>query len=193
MKAFVLASLFLLFSISSLAADIETYFEALRNSAVNYEPDGAVCEQVARLKFQEVYPEEQFELMIGVEYSTGGLTIGELDVLIVDRSTQKVVLVAEVKCWKNLKQALEKVQSQRRRFLFNLEKYPRNLRFETYSSQSLKVGQFSPETVFKSLAQAGAVEKGFDMELDLSLSELTGLRMKLLKCQAWGECARAAQ
>ncbi|KYG60385.1 hypothetical protein AZI85_13005 [Bdellovibrio bacteriovorus] len=179
-----------LFSISSFAADIEPYFESLKQTGVNYEPDGAICEQVAKLRYRGEYPDAQFLITTGVEYSTGDRTLGELDIVVIDRGTQKVILVSEVKCWKNFQQALDKAKSQRLRFQWNLEKHPQQMRFDSYEGLPFSVSQFDGSTQYRSLSQAGGVNKGFDAELELTLSELKQLRMKLLKCQAWGECRR---
>lgn len=179
-----------LFSISSFAADIEPYFEALKQTGVNYEPDGAICEQVAKLRYRDEYPDAQFLITTGVEYSTGDRTLGELDIVVIDRATQKVILVSEVKCWKNFQQALDKAKSQRLRFQWNLEKHPQQMRFDSYEGLTFSISQFDGSTQYRSLSQAGGINKGFDVELELTLSELKQLRMKLLKCQAWGECRR---
>lgn len=179
-----------LFSISSFAADIEPYFEALKQTGVNYEPDGAICEQVAKLRYRDEYPDAQFLITTGVEYSTGDRTLGELDIVVIDRATQKVILVSEVKCWKNFQQALDKAKSQRLRFQWNLEKHPQQMRFDSYEGLTFSISQFDGSTQYRSLSQAGGIDKGFDVELELTLSELKQLRMKLLKCQAWGECRR---
>lgn len=179
-----------LFSISAFAADTEAYFEALKQSGINYEPDGAICEQVAKLHYREEYPAGPFLITTGVEYSTGVLTLGELDIVVIDRATQKVVLVSEVKCWRNLQQALDKAKSQRLRFQWNLEKHSQQMQFDSYEGLPFNVAQFDSSTQYRSLSQAGGVKKGFDAELELTLSELKQLRMRLLKCQAWGECRR---
>lgn len=187
----ILFVLFLgLFAAGAEAADLESIFESLKQSAVNYEPDGAVCEQVARLHFQKQFPAETFVISGGVEYDIGGDTLGELDVIVLQKNSHKVILVAEVKCWKNLKQALEKVKDQRQRFVWNLQKHPGQMKFTTYDGLNLQVNQFVGVKNFQSVAQQGGQSRGFDLELDLTLDELRELRMRLLKCQAWGDCAR---
>ncbi|XGC82158.1 hypothetical protein ACES2L_06630 [Bdellovibrio bacteriovorus] len=180
----------LFFSFNSAAADIEPYFEALKQSRVNYEPDGAICEMVGLLQYAQEYPPRDYILTSGIEYSTGELTLGELDVVIIDRKTQKVVLVSEVKCWKNQKQAFEKAKSQRQRFLYNLAKFPKKMNFETFSDLRLKADQFDGKTLYRSLSDLGGVRHGFDAEMELNLSELKKLRMKLLKCQQFEDCAQ---
>lgn len=178
------------FSFSSYAADIEPIFNALKQSAVNYEPDGAVCEQVARLKLQVDYPPADFLISGGVEYSTGDETLGELDVVVIEKSSNKVVMIAEVKCWKNLQQAMDKLKAQRDRFTWNLTKFPQQIHFTSYDGLQFQVDQFKGISNFRSISQLGGIRRGFDVELEFTLSELRELRMKLLKCQAWGDCAR---
>lgn len=178
------------FSLAAVAADITPYFEALKQSGVNYEPDGAVCEQVARVKLSEEFPENDFLITTGVEYNTGENTLGELDVVVVNRSSQKVVMVAEVKCWRNLYNAMDKLKMQRDRFLWNLKQFPHKMNFDSSAGIPFHVSQFDDVMTFRSIAQQGGLRRGFDVELEFTLSELKELRMKLLKCQSWGECAR---
>ncbi|UOF02349.1 hypothetical protein [Bdellovibrio reynosensis] len=187
---FLISLTVLFISFTASAADIEPYFEALKQSRVNYEPDGAICEMVGLLQYAQDYPSSDYILASGIEYSTGELTLGELDIVIIDRNTAKVVLVSEVKCWKNQKQALEKVKSQRQRFLYNLAKFPRKMNFETFSDLRLRPDQFDSKTLYKSLSDFGGVRHGFDEEMELTLSELKQLRMKLLKCQQFEDCAQ---
>lgn len=186
----VTVAILVLFSFSALAADIEPVFQALQQSAVNYEPDGSVCEQVALLKLRESYPTEDFSIANGVEYSTGGDTLGELDLVVVEKKTNKVVLVGEVKCWRNLQQAMDKLKAQRDRFTWNLTKHTQQMQFTDYEGFNFKVEQFEGISNFRSISQLGGIRRGFDVELDFTLSELKELRSKLLKCQAWGHCAR---
>lgn len=178
------------FSVSGFAADITPYFEALKQSGVNYEPDGAVCEQVARVDLRKEFPEADYIITTGIEYDIGGDTLGELDVVVINRSSQKVVMVAEVKCWRNLYNAMDKLKAQRDRFLWNLRQFPHKMRFESHEGLNVSVNQFSDVTTFRSIAQIGAGRRGFDVELAFTLSELGELRMQLLKCQSWGECKR---
>ncbi len=190
MMRFLLVIFVFLFSVAGQAGDIEAAFNALKQSGVNYEPDGAVCEQVARLKLEEEFSPDKYFITGGIEYDTGEHTLGELDVVIVDKTSNKVVMVAEVKCWRNLWQAMDKLKAQRDRFTWNLSQFPHRLRFTSYDGVEYRVEQFAGLNNFRSISQAGGLKRGFDVELDFTLSELRELRMKLLKCQSWGECAR---
>jgi hypothetical protein len=190
LKNLVLIS-FLSFSASlAFAGDLQGAFEALKNTGVNYDPDGAVCEQLEHIRLEKQYPSDKYVITGDVEYSTGGLTIGELDIIILDRQTNKVVLLEEVKCWKDLDNALLKAKSQKMRFEWNLEKSPRSLIFTANDGRSYSAEQFMGNIPFAFVAQQGGVAKGFDYEFDLNLREIHQLRMMLLKCQQNGECTK---
>lgn len=179
-----------LFSSFVWAGDIDAAFESIKNSGANFEPDGAVCEQLERVRLKALYPENQYVITGGIEYSLGGNTVGELDAVILDRNTNKVVLMEEVKCWKDLENALVKATGQRDRFLWNLAKSPRSIIFKSYDGRTYSVDQFQGEIPFKFVSQAGGISKGFDVELDLNLREMGQLRMMVLKCQQNGQCAK---
>lgn len=180
----------LLFSQLAFAGDIAAAFETLKNTAVNYEPDGAVCEELERVRLSAVYPEDKFIITGDVEYSTGGLTVGELDTIVIDRATNKVVLLGEVKCWKNPDGALLKAKSQMNRFFWNLEKNPTALQFTSYDGLNYSASQFALNIPFYTVGPQGTVARGFTYEFDLTLKETQKLRMMLLKCQQNGECPR---
>lgn len=187
-----LAALFfviLFSSVSFAGGDIEPYFEALRNSGANFEPDGTVCEEIARLEVTKEFG-DAYEVTTGVEYSLGKDTLGELDVVVFERSTHKVVLVAEVKCWKNLQQAMDKLKAQRDRFTWNLTKHAAHIQFQPDEGQNFRVEDFQGPFKFRAISQFGGLKHGFEQEIQLTLSEVKQLRSKLLKCQAWGECLR---
>ncbi|WP_142695894.1 hypothetical protein [Bdellovibrio sp. NC01] len=177
----------------SFAGDIQAAFQSLQNVGENWEPDGAVCEQLARLKIRAAYPENQYTITGDIEYDTGALTIGELDVIVIEKSSNRVILVQEVKCWKNFAGGLEKAQSQKLRFLWHLGKTPQAMRFTSYDGTKLTAANFASSFPFVFVSQAGGVAKGFDEELDLNLSEIKQLRMQLLKCQDQGHCKKPDQ
>jgi hypothetical protein len=143
------------------------------------------------VRLKALYPEDKYIITGDVEYSLGGNTVGELDVIILDRNTNKAVLLEEVKCWKDLDNAMVKATGQRDRFLWNLAKSPRSMIFTSYDGRTYSADQFQGNIPFKFVGQAGALKKGYDVELDLNLRELGQLRMMVLKCQQNGQCAKA--
>lgn len=190
MKFLSALSIVILFSSVSFAGgDIESYFEALRASGANFEPDGTVCEEIARLEVAKEFG-EAYEITTGVEYSLGKDTLGELDVVVFDKTNHKVVLIAEVKCWKNLQQAMDKLKAQRDRFTWNLTQHAAHIQFQADEGLKFEVEDFQGTFEFRSISQFGGLKKGFDQEIELTLSDVRELRSKLLKCQAWGECLR---
>ncbi|MDG0817458.1 hypothetical protein [Bdellovibrio svalbardensis] len=177
-------------SASSFAGDLQAAFAALQNSKVNYEPDGAVCEQLAILKARVTYPESAYDITGGIEYDIGGETLGELDLVILEKQTRKVVLVEEVKCWKNYGSGLDKAKVQRDRFMWNLTKFTSKIRFTSYTDEQFTAENFQNAFPFIFVSHAGGVKHGFDQELDFNMSEVRELRTQLLKCQAFGPCPK---
>ena len=179
-----------LFSALVWAGDVQTAFDSIKDSGANFGAEGAVCEQLEIVRLKTVYPEDKYIVTGGLSYSLGENTVGELDLLILDRNTNKVVLLEEVKCWRDLSNAMVKATGQRDRFFWNLVKSPREMIFKSNDGRTYSVDQFNPEIPFKFVAQAGSVKKGFDVELNLSLKELDELRLLIIKCQKNDLCKR---
>lgn len=170
------------------AKDIQPMFERLKDSAENYEIVGAICEQVAKLEMEEQYPADKYFITSGIEYGDNSRTIGELDVIIFDKSTNKAQVSAEVKCWKNLEGARKKALNQRNRFIATL-KSGRHIYMHNKQDGEYRKEQFDSVKRFLSIAQNGSVKAGFEVELSYTLDELMKLRSLLLECQSRGECA----
>ncbi|QDK45156.1 hypothetical protein DOM22_08300 [Bdellovibrio sp. ZAP7] len=179
-----------LFSSLAFAGDINAAFESIKNTGTNFDPDGAVCEELERVRLSQQYPADKFLISGDIEYSTGGQTVGELDTVVIDRTTGKVVLLGEVKCWKNFDGALLKAKSQLQRFFWNLQQNPAAMAFTSYDGIQYSAAQFPLDTPVYTVGPQGAVAKGFTYEFDLTLKETHQLRMMLLKCQQNGECPR---
>lgn len=179
-----------LFSLSAFAS-IESEFEALKNSGEDYRPDGAVCEQVARLDVAEKYPESQYEVTTGIVYGTQSQTIGELDVVVLRKSDGKAVLIAEVKCMRDLSRARKKASDQRERFLRTMQNQPGGLRLYK-KNRTFEIAQFRDAKEFIAIAQLGAKSYGFEQDLDYTLDEMRMLRQQLLRCQGSGRCRAPA-
>lgn len=188
MKKFFVTSAVVLFALNSWAGLGED-FRDLKNSGVNYEVVGAVCEEVARLRFQEEFPAPKFGVVTGVEYGDGSRTIGELDVVVFEAQTNQVVRVAEVKCWKDTGGAIVKAHNQRDRFIRTLRS-GRNVQFRSLHSQvQFRKDNFLHNREFMAVAQKGSKASGFDRELGYELKELMELRQMMIQCQAKRVCA----
>lgn len=172
---------------NATAKDIQPMFEKLKDSAENYEIVGTVCEQVARLEMYETYPESKYYITTGIEYGDNSRTIGELDVVVIDKATEKVEVSAEVKCWKNLNGARKKAMDQRNRFIRTLQS-SKPIFMHNDKDGEFEKAQFSNVKRFISIAQNGSVKAGFEVELSYTLDELMNLRRQLMDCQHRGQC-----
>ena len=116
------------------------------------------------------------------------MAIGELDIVVVNRKSNAVELVGEVKCWKSVSGGLSKAQKQRERFLRTLSNQPDQIVFTAKEGGAFSSEQFDGSN-FIAIAQSGSKSKGFDSELAYTLKELMDLRGQLLDCQAQRKCA----
>jgi hypothetical protein len=190
MKSVFSVSAIVLFVLNAWAGLGED-FRDLKNSGVNYEVVGAVCEEVARLRFQEEFPAPRFGVITGVEYGDGSRTIGELDVVVFEASTNRVLRVAEVKCWKDNNGAIAKARDQRQRFIRTLQS-GRPVHFRSLHSQvQFRKDNFLQNREFMAVAPKGSMAAGFDRELSYELKELMELRQMMIQCQAKRACAPA--
>lgn len=166
---------------------IDEYFEQLSYEHVDFEPVGAVCERVAVREIEPNYPTANFTILNGVSYDEHKTTIGELDIVVIDKGTGRVEAVAEVKCWRSFQGALKKAKQQRMRFLTHLNK---NIVITDKDNKQYSKDLFKNIQKYFSISQDGGVNQGFDFELSLDFKELMELRKKLLDCQAQGRCPR---
>lgn len=175
-------------------AGFQEDFDQLKNTGQNFEPDGTVYEEIARLRFQEKFPQPEYAVFTGIEYSDNktDLTVGELDLVVFNNQTHKAIVVAEVKCWKSPKGGLKKAKEQRQRFNNNMSS-GKGLTFTWLADPKVKLNknQFDEIEQFYFIGPKGTQEFGFDFELDYILSELMELRKELLNCQSFGDCAKS--
>lgn len=170
-------------------ANLASSYEVIRQQARYYKDPGAVCEEVARHEFQLKYPAPQYEVIVGVAYNMNGRTLGELDLVILDKKTEQVEIVGEVKCYENLKRGLSKARQQRKRFLGHLSQSPDKLVFINTSSEKVVPNKvFRTVKTFLSVSQKGGEVIGFDHELEHDLDEMSQLRDMVISCQKRQEC-----
>lgn len=163
---------------------------ALKDTARDYFDTGAICEEIARLDMQEEFPAPQFKVLTGISYDNGDGTAGELDVIVFDMHLNKVIKIAEVKCWKKLDHALIKAQKQRARFL-GYRANSANISYKkAHSSETFTKEQFADVNDFITIGQQGALAFDFDRELKYSLRDFAELRDLMMKCQHDGLCAK---
>lgn len=175
---------------SDAHAGLQEDFADLKNRGRNLSDTGAICEELAQLNFERIYG-NGFKVLTGIEYSDDDGVLGELDVIVFDKTSTHVVLISEVKCWRNLAGGFQKAREQRARFLQALNsKRPITFRWKEDASVQFSKNQFVGIKEFKTVAQKGSLKFGFDIEFAYELSELMDLREMISRCQYSGSCRR---
>ncbi|MDG0815192.1 hypothetical protein [Bdellovibrio svalbardensis] len=182
--------LLLLTASAAQAKDIQPLFEALRDSGEKYSVVGTVCEQVAKLDMQQIYPAPQYTVITGIQYGTKKRVIGELDVIVFQNDSKKAILVGEVKCYQDPHAGISKAREQRTRFLSAIRSKTSLLMACLGKPCTVSERNFKGIQQFISIGQEGTKSAGFDVELNYSLDDLMALRAQLMECQDKGECAR---
>lgn len=185
--AFLIISLVSIFAFAGLEED----YLAIKDSGRDFEPAGAICEEVAKLDIQRQFPQPAYNVITGIAYNDKYGTLGELDIIVFDTKTDTAVMFAEVKCWKNPSQGLDKMHDQRDRFFRNIRS-GKNLKFDWNfdETKEFRKEQFLTTQTFLSIAQKGAKEFGYDAELPYTLKELMQLRARILRCQDLEGCKK---
>lgn len=173
---------------SSQARDLNPIFNLLKPTGENYQVVGVVCEQVAKLEMEREYGPKYF-VTTGIEYGNPSHVIGELDVVVFDKSTGKAVMVGEVKCWENASGGLRKAYDQRQRFINTIKN---RQQVQMYSkSARFDVKQFDGQIRYMAISYLGTKSVGYDEDLDYTLEELMKLRQMMIQCQNQGSCPGA--
>lgn len=193
MKLFVfIGVIFVSFStFAGLAED----FDALKNTGRDFEPTGAICEEVARLRFAEKYPQPEYTVVTGIQYMDGktGNTLGELDLVVFDNATQIAKIIGEVKCYTTAKSGMKKAKEQRQRF----QKYVQSSKALSFKwlwdpSKKLTKTQFNKTNIFLFIGQSGTQKHGYNVELPYTLQEMMKMREDIMACQTSHQCEPAS-
>jgi hypothetical protein len=171
-------------------AQMREDFQELKFSTSDYQPFGTVCEQVAKLRLEETFTPDRFEVVTGIGYfHRSGRQIGELDVVVIRKADQEAVVVAEVKCWNDLTSARKKAWKQLNRFRDNLEdETPIKMHLMEDQQVRFSSSQFDDNPQFMTISQNGGLQSGFDMEIGLDMDEAKRLREMIMRCQNTGQC-----
>ena len=166
----------------------ERDYLTLKKIPADYRSFGAVCEQVARLRLKESYDPKKFKFLIGLEYRNSRRVLGEVDLIVFSKKDNKVAIVGEVKCWKDLQAAFKKAKKQLNRFFKAIEgnekitfhpKEPIGIKFEKNLFLGTKKMYFS---------QKVEEQNPFENNIGLTLPQLKNLRKKLQTCQRDQKC-----
>lgn len=180
-----------IFASNLVLADMGQDYERLKNIGRNLQVSGAICEEVARLRFAEKYPAPQFNVAIGIEYKDQNGILGELDVIVFNQTTGYVETIVEVKCWRKPKDGILAARDQKDRFFEHIASGD-GLQFKLLSQPDVKLSreQFTRVQEFSAIGQKGTLAYGFDYELPYTLDSLNELKDMIVGCQAHGGCKK---
>jgi hypothetical protein len=161
---------------------LDAVFHQLKDSHEDYDKVGTICEQVTKLELEKEYTSPQYEVKTGVIYRNKQTILGELDAVVFKKDTQKAILAAEVKCWRDQDKALKKAKKQLLNF-FNQLNLETALDFflSTDSRTHFQKSQFEKGMILIPVSYRGS---GFKYSLEFSLSELLELRERILNYQS---------
>lgn len=171
-------------------AQVDAYFEQLKNVPVNYSNFGTICEQVARLEMVKTYDQTEYNVKVGISYGDNRRTIGELDVIVFRNTDNEAVVVAEVKCWKDMKGGLNKAYNQISRFKSHIGVPQIEMHSVENEDEIFTTSQFDESPRFMTISQKGGESAGYDLGLPLDLQQMNELYERMVSCQKQGECPR---
>jgi len=189
-KLYCMLLILIVFSVYAICAPFDNnpglkkYYEKLK--AIKFVPYnfGYTLEEIIKFKLEKRFPKTVYEITGGLELSDAkGYAIGEIDILVLNKKTKKVVLIGEAKVWKDLKKALIKARHQ-------LQK----LR-DAITNNKIKSMYYCPDPkkkfttaifkntkiLYETFSSKGGKKYGFDYEIDITPSEVLRLNKALIK------------
>lgn len=174
----------------------DRYVERFSDLTLNLDNAGQIGELMAVDELKERYPETTHEIFNGIKYFNEGhsKTAGELDVVVVERSTNKVLLVGEVKTVKKKRgAAINHAQDQLKRFGDSLREgkvnklvfKKRELALDTYDWSSFQTIVIGPKAV-------GADQQEFPRSLRLTFRQIKAVLDNLVRIQG-SDCGRLSR
>ena len=158
----------------ALNPKLENYVRIIKESGEQVKNIGDVLEILVRYHFRL----HSSDTILGnLYYLCDDRIAGELDLVYIANPTdifpsKFVLIVGEMKLWKNNKKALDRAKIQLERFITNLKSNRIN-KYVYRNDKSFKMfnGQISPYVRTMTIGPAGSKSDGFDMEFDLTLEE----------------------
>ena len=157
------------------------YFKTLKDQKLELSNHGYLCENLAILHFERIFPKDQYQVFNGIVYRSRSGVIGELDIAIMKKDTKKFVLLSEVKCRSGVSSALHKAKSQLKRFLNHYRVRGIKFYIPGQNPQEFGASQFIKDIKTTSTSFLGTKKQGFTFELDLQFSHIKDL-LNRLRC-----------
>lgn len=165
------------------ASLLEDYFARIRDLEFDYGKVGSVLEALAYLELQQLFPEPDYEILAGLQYQDfSDRTAGELDLVVWEKESRRAVRIYEVKLSINLGRARKLALAQLERFKAHLkEKNISQFIYNRDRYRAFRVSQFEEIVAYGVIANQGAREEGYDMEIDLTREEADRLQELLIR------------
>ena len=169
---------------------VDDLFQHFKSMPVDLKNIGSICEEIAYLELESIYPPNKYEISGGVVYRVSGQTRGELDVVVLDKENDnEVVAVGEVKCWRKPKKGLTKARQQLDRFQrYMALESPIQFKHLRPESYHFRVDQFDENPEYFTVGQKGTVADGYTHEISLGLDVARELSRRISACQQAGRC-----
>ncbi len=154
---------------------------------VDYSTKGIVAEEVARITVYQLFPIEEYEIRRGLQYfDSEGLTAGELDIVVFERSSGKVVMVGEVKSGSS-EAGIRKALQQKERFLEYMKKgLIAKITLQTNPDITFDLSRFAEFKDFRIIGVVGQQhEELLDMTLGLDRRQMNELSRRLKDFQRY--------
>ena len=207
MKIVVCIVLFLLLGPAwALAEDLSNnqtvrhYVNRLPKGLNSYTDFGHFFEELVAIDLKDKYPSSRYEVVQGIEYLNGPKqrrnpydyrpgdvrAHGEIDFAVLDKQTNKFVEAGEVKCWRNLDDAIVEAKGQLQRF----QDYKSKGRIKDFlviddPKRVIRASQFEG-TKFTTYGPKGARRYGFDNEIKLNKYESGWIYDNHVKNKSYG-------
>jgi hypothetical protein len=156
---------------------VKQIVELLRPRADEFESFGEVAEELTRRALVTEYPEHEYEMVQNLLYfNHQGVLIGELDIVVIERASQQVVMVAEVKAGQPDK-AVSAAREQKARFEKSLRRN-RIKRIARRDNRKIEydIRQFESQLDFRIVGIRDYVRNNaYDSVLDISKDELKAI------------------
>jgi hypothetical protein len=161
---------------------LDAYYAGIKDSDFDFGKEGSVMEALAFAACAQKFPEPRFEILPNLEYQgAGSRTLGELDLVVLDREKARVVLVVEVKLKSSFLKSDRRARDQLYRFQSHLNE-GRITRFlyNRDRKRDLPVALFKENEAYARVGNQGALAGGFEYEIDLTREEADDLRDRIL-------------
>ena len=157
---------------------VDEYYEKIRDLKFDFGKMGNVFTAVALLELREEFKGQDFEILNGIDFQDlDGKKAGVLDLVVWDKKKKEAAKVFLVKASANFPRALKIGEKQVERFKTMLEDRDiGDMDSRNYPYRVFRVYEFRNIDNFGLIGLKGAVERGWEREVDLTRDEAISLQ-----------------